>query len=136
MTRRDIGVPGAAAEAVRRLGGRIAPERLDRIWIFPPVVTGRREQGILAAGCFSDGEGRVLVTLSYHAEETGKGMTFLETYREQGVAPRDRLPGVMEGVSVRAGTEGPGPRCVKLDGDPARFAALLADLSAETGTAR
>jgi hypothetical protein len=136
MTRRDIGVPGAAAEAVRRLGGRIPPERLDRIWIFPPVVTGRREQGILAAGCFSDGEGRVLVTLSYQAEETGKGMTFLETYREQGEAPPDRLPGVMQGVSVRAGAEGPGPRCVKLEGDPARFAALVADLSAETRTER
>jgi hypothetical protein len=136
MARRDIGVPGAAAEAVRRLGARIAPERLDRIWIFPPVVTGRREQGVLAAGCFFDGEGRVLVTLSYQAEETGKGIAFLETYREQGVAPGDRLPGVMEGVSMRAGTEGPGPRCVKLEGDPARFAALVADLSAETGADR
>jgi hypothetical protein len=112
----------------------MAPERLDRIWIFPPVVTGRREQGILAAGCFSDGEGRVLVTLSYQAEETGKGTTFLETYREQGIAPGDRLPGVMEGVAVRAGAVGPGPRCVKLEGDPARFAALLAELAAETGT--
>jgi hypothetical protein len=136
MARRDIGVPGATAEAVRRLGTRITPDRLDRIWIFPPVVTGRKEQGILAAGCFSDGEGRVLVTLSYQAEETGKGMTFLETYREQGVAPGHRLPGVMEGVSVRAGGEGPGPRCVKLEGDPVRFAALVADLSAESVTER
>ncbi len=136
MAPRDIGVPGAAAEAVRRLGARVAPERLDRVWIFPPVVTGRKENGVLAAGCFADGERRVLVTLSYRAEETGNGMTFHESYREQGVAPGDRLPGVMEGVSVRTGRGGTGPRCFRLGGDPELFAKLVADLSAsdESGT--
>jgi len=35
---------------------RLGPAAIDRLWIFPPLVRGRREWGLVAAGCF-DGAG-------------------------------------------------------------------------------
>lgn len=129
MTDTDIGVPGAVAEALRRLGERIPPERLDRIWIFPPLASGRRESGVLAAGCFVERDRRLLVTMAYRAEESGRGVTFQSTYQEEGEAPLDRLPRVMEGVVERSETGLGGPRSIRLEGDPERFRALVVEWS-------
>lgn len=127
MSTRDIGVPGAVAEALCRLAERVPPDRLDRIWIFPPLVNGRRESGVLVAGCFGAEERRTLVTMAYRAEETGRGVTFEETFQEQGEAPPDRLPRVMEGVAQRSESGLEGPRSVRLEGDRERFEALVTE---------
>lgn len=125
MATSDIGVPGAVAEALRRLAGRVAPERLDRIWIFPPLTSGRAESGVIVAGCFGADDRRTLVTLAYRAEETGRGITFVETFQEQGEAPPDRLPRVVEGVVERSESGLQGPHSARIGGDPGRFEALL-----------
>lgn len=132
MSEHDPGVPGALARALRRLAeDHVPPERLDRLWIFPPIRKGRRENGVLAAGCFAEDERRLLVTLAYRAEETGKGVTFEHAFQEEGEAPVDRLAGIIEGVVQRFG-EAPGdPRSVALDGDPEVFRALLEELDPE-----
>ncbi len=128
MAARDIGVPGAVAEALRLLRDRVRPEQLDRVWIFPPLVEGRTESGLVAAGCFAGGDRRILVTLSYRAEESGRGIAFQSSIREEGEAPRDRLPRVMEGVVRRAGKGLGAPRSVSLEGDPEALEALMRDL--------
>jgi len=121
------GVPEALPRTLRALGRRIGPAGIDRIWIFPPLVRGRREWGLVVAGCYDGGGARRLVTARYTAERTGRGL-FLDTQLlDEGVAPSDRLPRVMEGV-VRRGPEPLGsPRVVELRGGVDAFEALLGD---------
>jgi len=131
MTEQDPGVPEALPRAVRCLADHVSPESVDRLWIFPALKKGRRENGVLAAGCFTGGERRLLVTVAYRAEETGKGVTFEHVFQEEGEAPEDRLPRVMEGVVQRFG-EAPGsPRPVLVGGDPKTLEALLEELDPE-----
>ena len=45
------GTPSPAPEAMGRfltqLGERIGVERIDRVWVFPSLVRGRREWGLV-----------------------------------------------------------------------------------------
>lgn len=131
MADRDIGVPGAAGEAVRRLGDTLRPESLDTLWIFPPLARGRRESGVVVAGCLAPDRRRLLVTAAYTAEETGKGIDFRLTLQHQGAAPADRLPRVVAGVSDRTGAESGTAREIVLGGELERFEALLEELCGE-----
>ncbi len=140
MTERDIGVPGALAEALGVLRQRIPPDRLDRVWIFPPLVDGRTESGVVAAGCFGDGDRRLLVTVSYRARETGRGVSFVPSFEEQGTAPAKSLPRVMAGVVRRHGEAFAPPRSAVLGGDAEAFDRLIGewtpdDLPHRTGAA-
>ena len=128
MSESDIGVPGALGEAVRRVGEELGVARLDRLWLFPPLARGRTESGLVAAGCFLEGDRRLLVTLSYRAQERGAGVDFHPLLQEEGVAPRDRLPRVMEGVVQRFDAELGSAREAELSGDPAAFEALVEEL--------
>jgi hypothetical protein len=125
MTERDVGVPGAVAEALRLLAEKVPTRRLDRIWIFPPRVVGRRESGLVAAGCYGEGDGRVLVTLAYRAEETATGISFRPVFQEEGEAPEDRLATIMQGVVSRSKEALGVPRSVVLGGDPEAFRKLM-----------
>lgn len=109
------------------MGTRLGPGAIDRIWIFPPLVRGRREWGLVAAGCFDGGGARRLVTARYSAERTGRGLYLDTRLLDEGVAPSDRLPRVMEGV-VRRGPEPLGsPRVVELDGGVDAYESFMAD---------
>ncbi|MEX2531713.1 MAG: hypothetical protein WD960_13175 [Gemmatimonadota bacterium] len=89
---------------------------------------GRRETGLLAAGCLAAGDRRLLVTLSYRSEESGEGISYESAYQVEGEAPSDRLPRVMEGV-VRRMSEDPGsPESHEIAGDEERLEDLAAHL--------
>lgn len=150
----DPGAPEAAALAVRHLREHVDPERVRRIWFFPPLRQGRRETGLLAAslalpastpgdegsveardggsaeardGGAGEEERRLLVTVRYAAQETGKGTRFEPLLREEGEAPPDRIPRVIHGV-LRRSDAGPGePVEVAVDGDPGVLAELAGD---------
>jgi hypothetical protein len=140
------GVPEAIPRTVHGLGLRLDPGTLDRVWIFPPLIRGRRERGLVAASRFArvgDGLGggaaageepdggeprRSLYSAPYMAERTGKGLTLDWQLVEQGAALPDRLPRVMDGVVRRAGGELGEAREIEIGGDPARFQALLDEL--------
>ena len=121
------GVPEALPRVLREVGARIGPGAIDRLWIFPPLVRGRREWGLVAASCF-DGQGaRRLVTARYSAQRTGKGLYLDSELLDEGVAPADRLPRVMEGV-VKRGPEPLGsPRLVEVGGGVEAFDLFMAD---------
>lgn len=135
MTERDIGVPGALSQALGRLAERVAPASMDRVWIFPPLTQGRAERGLVAAGCFVEGGRRLLVTLAYRAEETGEGITFRPHFQEEGEAPEDRLPRIMEGVVKRSAQGLDAPRSVSIRGEPSAFQALMEELTPAGGPA-
>jgi hypothetical protein len=127
----EIGVPEALPATVRMLGERPGVESLDRLWLFPPRVRGRKEWGLVAASRFHpDEEGRrLLVTAPYTAERTGQGPVVRSSLSEEGTAPPDRFPRVMEGVVRRTGEDLGEPREVEIGGDPARFQELLEELA-------
>ncbi len=121
------GVPEALPRTLREVGNRLGPGAIDRLWIFPPLVQGRREWGLVAASCFDGRGARRLVTARYSAERTGKGLYLDSELLDEGVAPADRLPRVMEGV-VKRGPEPLGsPRLVEVEGGVEAFESLMAD---------
>ncbi len=133
MAATDPGVPEALPRAVKALAEAVDPARLETLWLFPPLRNGRKETGVLAAGCRVPEAGRqVLVTVAYRAEETGKGVEFDTAIHEEGEAPGDRLPRIMSGVVRRMDGAGGDPRRFDLDGDVDRFQDLLHELEAES----
>ncbi|HSR43019.1 MAG TPA: hypothetical protein VLL48_12620 [Longimicrobiales bacterium] len=135
------GVPEALPRVLRSVARRLGPETLDRVWIFPPMRKGRKEWGLVAVSRFDDGpaeaprnetdrDRRRLYTAAYTAERTGRGLTVEPVLAEEGRAPLDRLPRVMEGVVRRSGDDRGEAREVRLEGDPDRFDALVDELDA------
>ncbi len=130
------GVPEAIPRTVQGLGQRLGPDTLDRVWIFPPMIRGRREWGLVAVSRFgpaaaderAEERRRLLFTAPYAAERTGKGLTVEWSLVEQGEALPDRLPRVMDGVVRRAGDELGEAREVEIGGAPEHFEALLDEL--------
>jgi hypothetical protein len=104
---------------------------MDQLWVFPPIRRGRRERGLVAVSLTTEGEERRrLVTVAYTGERTGKGLTLDQVFHEEGEAPRDFMPRIMEGVVRRAGEAYGEPRLVEIDGDAALFQALVDEFDA------
>jgi hypothetical protein len=128
----DPGVPEALPRTLAGVRERLGAEVVDRLWIFPPRRRGRRESGLVAVSVFLDDETREkkeerrrLLTVAYTAERTGRGLTVEPVFTQEGEAPPELLPRVMEGVVRRAGEGYGDPREVSIAGDPAGFGALL-----------
>ena len=125
------GVPEALPRTIREVGRRLGPAAIDRLWIFPPMVRGRREWGLVAASCFDGNRGRRLITARYSAQRTGRGLYLDSRLLDEGVAPADRLPRVMEGVVKRGPRPLGSPRMVEVSGGTEAFDALMADFDGE-----
>ncbi len=125
------GVPEALPRTLREVGERLGTESIDRLWIFPPLIRGRREWGLVAAGCFEGSGARRLVTARYAAQRTGKGLYLDTQLVDQGVAPADRLPRVMEGVVKRGPAPLGSPRPAEVGGSADAFAAVIGDFAGE-----
>lgn len=128
----DPGVPEALPHALAQARTRLGIERMDRLWIFPPIRRGRRERGLVAASLLLEGdERRRIVTVAYTAERTGRGLTVDPVFHEEGDAPPGLLPRVMEGVVRRAGGGYGEPREAEVGGDAERFDALVGEYTAD-----
>jgi hypothetical protein len=127
------GVPEALPRTLRMIAARLGAATLDRLWIFPPLVRGRKEWGLVAVSRMATGdeddapERRRLFTAPYTAERTGKGLTLEHRIVEQGAAPSDRFPRVMDGVVRRSADELGDPREIEVAGDTARFEAFMSE---------
>ncbi len=122
------GVPEAIPRGLQHLLDRYGGAALDRIWVFPPLISGRKEWGLLVASVFTEGasqDRRVLVSAPYTAERTGKGLTLERSLQEQGEAPPDRFPRVVDGVVRRAEKDLGEPREISVEGDEAAVVAIL-----------
>lgn len=124
----DPGVPEALPRTLIRLRDEVGVETIDRLWIFPPVRRGRREQGLIAVSIFrGDEDRRGLLTVSYRAEHTGRGVTVEPSLTDQGEAPPDRFPPVMRGVVRRAEEEGDEAREVDISASAQKFEELMVE---------
>lgn len=125
-------VPEALGRLLTLVAARIGPQAVDRIWIFPPLVRGRKEWGLVAVSCLTDDPGqRSVVTGRYSAELTGTGIVFEPAFMSEGVAPPDRLPVVMDGVVRRSDLQVGVPREEEIGGDEEKFRELLKDFGVE-----
>lgn len=135
------GVPEALPRVLRAVADRYGAETLDRVWIFPPIRRGRREWGLVALSRYdvdasegaareADPDGRRLYTAAYTAERTGRELSVEPILSEQGRAPLDRLPRVMEGVVRRSGDERGEAREIAIAGDPDAFETLVEEFDA------
>jgi hypothetical protein len=126
----EVGVPEALPATLRMLAERLGAESLDRVWIFPPRIRGRKEWGLVAASRYHPeaAEKRLLFTAPYTAERTGQGPVVESSLTEEGEAPPDRFPRVMTGVVRRSGEELGDPREVEIAGDPRRLEDLIEEL--------
>ncbi len=121
-------VPGAMGRLLSLVETRIGPENIDRVWIFPRLVKGRKEWGLVAVSCFEpDPTQRNLLTCRYSAELTGAGVDFQPELASQGVAPPDRMGRIMDGVVRRSDLPLGTPREVEIRGSPDRFQDLRRD---------
>lgn len=124
------GVPEAIPRTLQGTVDRLGAASIDRIWIFPPRVKGRRESGLIVVSRYPEGgerERRAIITAAYLAERTGRGLTVDWTLSEEGSAPPDRLPPLVEGVVRRAGDDAPAPSEVEVRGDPGALRRWFSD---------
>ena len=124
----DTPVPEAMGRLLGLLQRRVDAHSVDHLWIFPPLVRGRKEWGLVAVSCMNDQPSqRTLVTGRYQAEMTGKGMMFQPEFMSEGAAPPDRLPRIMDGVVRRSDLQLGVPRETEIGGDLDLFRNLLVE---------
>ena len=121
----DPGVPEAIPRTLQMVARCLGEGEIDRLWIFPPLIRGRKEWGLVAASSFADGGSRRLYTAQYSAERTGTGLSVDSGITEEGQAPPDRLPRVIRGVVRRSNVDLGEARTVEIGGDPGRFQELM-----------
>jgi hypothetical protein len=122
----DPGVPEALPRTLIRLRSHFGVEAIDRLWIFPPVRRGRREQGLVAVSTFlEDDERRVMVTAAYTAEHSGTGVRVDTSFTQEGEAPPERFPTVMAGVVRRSDAALGDAREVEIAGSGSNFEELM-----------
>jgi hypothetical protein len=149
--------PAPLRALVERLARELTVPALDELWIFPPrqaggvvsavvvasaleapparqepVETGAGGAGGAAGAWTPDPERRRVVTARYADRRDARGQGLVEeTVLEHGVAPRERIGRLIDGVVRRLDDELASltPRAVRIAGDPARFDELLASLT-------
>ena len=123
---RDPGVPEALPRVLIRVRDHFGSELIDRLWLFPPVRRGRREQGLVAVSTFLEGQQRrAMVTVAYTAEHSGAGVSIETWFTQEGEALPERFPAVMLGVVNRT-KETPGEaREVEISGSGQKFEELM-----------
>jgi len=127
----DPGVPEAIPRTLRMMVRRLGDSEIDRLWVFPPLIVGRKERGLVAASCFTEDGARRLYTALYSAERTGTSLSVENGIAEEGRAPPDRLLRVMQGVVRRSEIDLGEPRMVQIAGDPEKIRELLDEFDAD-----
>jgi hypothetical protein len=127
----DPGVPEAIPRTLQMMARCLGEREIDRLWVFPPLIVGRKERGLVAASCFAEGGARRLYTAPYSAERTGTSLSVENGIAEEGQAPPDRLPRVMQGVVRRCEIDLGEPRMVEIAGDSENLKALLHEFDVE-----
>lgn len=128
----DPGVPEALPRTLFRVREELGVDAMDRVWVFPPIRRGRKESGLVVASLHLDDDAgrRRLVTVSYTADRRGLDLTVESSFTEEGSAPPDMLPRVMEGVVRRAGEDHTDAREVPIEREAERYEELLGEFDA------
>jgi len=122
----DSPVPDAVGRVLQEIRERVDVERIDRVWVFPPLIRGRREWGLVAVSALASEETqRTLFTARYSAELQGSGTSLEFEITAEGEVPPDRLPRVMDGVVRRSDLQLGDARETEIGGDREVYSALV-----------
>lgn len=127
----------AATPVLMRMLGEI-PElvpmgRIDRVWVFPPRVTGEVESGLVVLALRPEDESasdqREVVTVEY---EVRAGKSAPPPVREivgRGWAPSALVPQLISGVVRRLGGDEEEPSSASVNGETERWVAFAERIS-------
>jgi hypothetical protein len=135
-----VSAPAPLTEALQRLlldlPATFPPESIDRVWLFAPRERAGRETGLVVLSLretdAGDEDARRLVTWRYEAVREKKALRRTDALTEQGRAPADRIPRLIDGVLARLGDEAENPVAESIGGDPARWDVFLQGLGLVT----
>jgi hypothetical protein len=120
--------------ALAAAAGRVAPETVDQVWLFPRRAVGNRESAlaVLVVVPPEDAARRTIWTVRYEIDAPrGQKPTRTERVEEQGTVPPDRVDRIIDGVLRRLeGGEADAPDVRELRGDLGAWTALLSELGA------
>lgn len=122
---------GALHALLRRLEQRLPADSIDALWIFPTRRARSVESTVIVAACRdADPERRRVYTARFTVVRDRRGRPNVEEQlQEQALAPVEALARVVDGVVRRIGDEGSRPpRHAPIEGEPARFEALVVEL--------
>lgn len=123
----------AVRQLLRQLPDSVPIETLDRVWVFAPRDLAGKESGLLVLTTLAEdpaADRRRLLTLRYQAERVRGTLRVSPLLEEQGAAPADRMPRLIEGVIGRLRDQREDPAPFAVGGDPARWTELLATAGA------
>lgn len=126
----NVELTEAQRSLIQGIPERFPPERIDRLWLFPPHHARSREMGFVVLSLIpTPGEAantarRVLVTIRYEAEATRNGVRREDRIVEEGTAPPERIEKVIAGVLARCGADELDPLIEEIAGQPERWAEL------------
>jgi hypothetical protein len=122
----------AQRELLRELPGRVPVERIERIWVFGVRQVGERESGLIVLSLLPPPERaedqRQVVTWRYEAERVRGRLQRSDAVAEEGWAPAERIPRLIEGVLARLRDETENPVTETIGGSERRWTALLQSL--------
>ncbi|HEX6308220.1 MAG TPA: hypothetical protein VFZ69_08540 [Longimicrobiales bacterium] len=123
--------PGALPALVERVAQRYAVATIDYLWIFPARRIAIGESTVVVIAAFDDDPDRRSVgTAHFTVARDRKGAaTVSARFDEHGSAPVTAVPRIVHGVLRRLGEDtDASPREEQIDGDPARWDALIVEL--------
>jgi hypothetical protein len=116
------------AAVLTELARSVAPERIDRVWIFGLRRAGERETGLIVLSLYVAGDPdrlrREIVTARFDRPPSG-GRPAPPAVATEGVAPAGRVDGVISGVLRRLGEAAEAPEELQVGGVPERWTALI-----------
>lgn len=121
-------------DVLHALAPQVPAETIDELWIFPTRRSGKSESAVVVASAFvSPGDDRRRIITAHRTirPELGKKVA-QEVITEQGIAPAERVPRLVEGVLRRLDEELAAltPRAVRIAGEVERWEELLTELAA------
>jgi hypothetical protein len=110
--------------ALRDLAARFPPERVDRIWLFPPRRLGPADSALAVLSLFDadqPADRREIVTVLSTSDPAARSPHPPPTVAEHGSVPDDRVERVVQGVLDRLKDAREIPRSEVIRGDAARW---------------
>ncbi len=108
----------------------VGVERIDRVWLFPPRRIQAGETSVVVVAAYADPAGDRRRVLAAHYTAPADAPEPRLRLDEFGSAPADRLGRMVEEAVERLKEDlGAAPRAVRIDGDLARWLAMVHELA-------
>jgi hypothetical protein len=124
----QTGASPALLAALRERGDTLPARRVERLWLFGPRPIGAAESSLAVLSLFDDNDApqrRRIFTLHCTATIERGRLRWSAELVEQGSVPAERVERMIGGVLARLKDERDVPRSEPIDGDPARWAAVV-----------